>query len=39
MGANIPGKRRQLLNYPNSDGYLERLRQCAANDYEGFVFA
>ena len=25
MGANIPGKRRQLLNMPMSDGYLKRL--------------
>ena len=24
MAANVPGKRRQLLNYPNSDAYLER---------------
>jgi cyclohexanone monooxygenase len=37
MGANIPGKRRQLLNYPSSDGYLARLANCADNDYEGFV--
>jgi len=37
MGANIPGKRRQLLNYPSSDAYLSRLRQCAENGYEGFV--
>lgn len=39
MAANVPGKKRQLLNYPNSDAYLENLRNCAANDYEGFVFA
>jgi len=39
MGANIPGKRRQLLNYPNSDAYLEHLRHNAANGYEGFVFS
>jgi cyclohexanone monooxygenase len=37
MAANIPGKRRQLLNYPNSDAYLDRLRECAASGYEGFV--
>ncbi len=36
MGANIPGKRRQLLNYPNSDAYLDRLAACAAAGYEGF---
>lgn len=39
MAANVPGKRRQLLNYPNSDAYLDRLRSCAANGYEGFVFS
>ena len=38
MAANIPGKRRQLLNYPNSDAYLDRLRECAEKDYDGFVF-
>ncbi len=38
MGANIPGKHRQLLNYPNSDAYRERLASCEANGYEGFVF-
>jgi cyclohexanone monooxygenase len=37
VGANIPGKRRQLLNYPLSDDYLDRLRRCAAGGYEGFV--
>lgn len=39
MAANIPGKRRQLLNYPSSDAYLDRLRSCAADGYAGFVFA
>ena len=37
MAANIPGKRRQLLNYPLSDAYLERLHAVAENGYEGFV--
>lgn len=37
MGANIPGKPRQLLNFPSSDAYLRWLARCAANDYEGFV--
>jgi cation diffusion facilitator CzcD-associated flavoprotein CzcO len=37
MGANIPGKRRQLLNLPLSDAYLERLQQCADQGYDGFV--
>lgn len=39
MAANVPGKRRQLLNYPNSDGYLDALRQCAADGYDGFVLS
>lgn len=39
MGANIPGKRRQLLNFPSSDAYLAHLAHCAANGYEGFVLA
>jgi len=38
MGANIPGKRRQLLNYPSSGMYIERLRACADRGYDGFVF-
>lgn len=38
MGANIPGKPRQLLNYPNSDAYRDRLSDCEANGYDGFVF-
>ena len=37
MAANIPGKRRQLLNYPMTDAYLERLHSVAENGYEGFV--
>jgi len=39
MGANIPGKRRQLLNMPNSDAYLQALRDCADADYEGMFFS
>lgn len=38
MGANVPGKTRQLLNLPSSDAYLGALRQCAANGYDGFLF-
>jgi cyclohexanone monooxygenase len=38
MGANIPGKPRQLLNYPSSSTYIQRLRSCAAHGYDGFVF-
>ena len=37
MGANIPGKHRQLLNYPGVQDYLALCRACAANDYAGFV--
>jgi cation diffusion facilitator CzcD-associated flavoprotein CzcO len=36
MAANIPGKRRQLLNYPSTDAYLEFIAGCEANGYEGF---
>ena len=36
MGANIPGKRRQLLNHPMSDVYLARLAASAADGYSGF---
>jgi cation diffusion facilitator CzcD-associated flavoprotein CzcO len=39
MGANIPGKKRQLLNYPNSDLYLAQLDATAANGYTGFLLA
>lgn len=38
MAANVPGKPRQLLNYPSPGMYVERLRQCAAEGYDGFVF-
>ncbi|MFK8024611.1 MAG: cyclopentanone 1,2-monooxygenase, partial [Ilumatobacter sp.] len=39
MGANVPGKRKQLLNMPNSASYLSALAACAANGYRGFTFA
>ena len=38
MGANVPGKRRQLLNIPNSDAYLKALADCADAGYSGFEF-
>lgn len=38
MAANIPGKRRQLLNYPSPSMYIDRLRRCAADGYDGFRF-
>jgi len=37
MGANIPGKHRQLLNYPGVQDYLALCRECADRGYEGFV--
>jgi len=40
MGANIPGKPRQLLNYPGGlPLYLERCAECAAAGYAGFELA
>ena len=36
MGANIPGKRRELLFHPGVRIYLERGRACAENGYSGF---
>jgi cyclohexanone monooxygenase len=37
MGANIPGKPRQLLGFPSTDAYIEALNTNAANDYDGFI--
>ena len=37
MGANIPGKHRQLLNYPGVQDYLALCRECADRGYDGFV--
>jgi cation diffusion facilitator CzcD-associated flavoprotein CzcO len=37
MGSNIPGKPRQLLNYPGGlPLYLEKCEACAAAGYAGF---
>lgn len=36
MSANIPGKPRQLLNYPNTDEYLRQLAECRNNGFAGF---
>jgi len=37
MGANIPGKKRQLLNYPGGIPlYLEKCNASASKGYEGF---
>ncbi|MEQ8860452.1 MAG: NAD(P)/FAD-dependent oxidoreductase [Pseudomonadales bacterium] len=37
MGANIPGKRRQLLHHPGVQEYLSFCRASAANGYAGFL--
>jgi cyclohexanone monooxygenase len=37
MGANIPGKPRQLLNYPSALTYMELCRESAAKGYRGFA--
>lgn len=37
MGANIPGKPRQLLNFPGVPIYMDQCNAAAAKDYEGFV--
>ena len=39
MGANVPGKRRELLFHPGVRIYLEACGDCAAADYTGFNFA
>lgn len=40
MGANIPGKPRELLNYPGGVPlYLQLCRESAEKGYEGFVLA
>ncbi|HIE86953.1 MAG: NAD(P)/FAD-dependent oxidoreductase [bacterium] len=40
MGANIPGKTREILNYPGGlPLYLEKFNASAANNYEGFTLA
>lgn len=37
MGANIPGKARQLLNYPSVVGYGQICDEVAQEGYRGFV--
>lgn len=37
MGANVPGKPRQLLHHPGVQEYLAFCRDSAAKGYEGFV--
>lgn len=36
MGANIPGKRRQMLFYMGSTSYMARCNESAGNGYAGF---
>ncbi len=36
MGANVPGKRRELLFHPGVRIYLDHCDTCAKNSYEGF---
>lgn len=40
MGANIPGKKIELLNYPGGlPTYLQKCDESASRGYEGFVLA
>ena len=40
MGANIPGKTREILMYPAGlPSYLEEVKEAASNNYEGFKFS
>jgi cyclohexanone monooxygenase len=39
MGANIPGKKREMLNFPGGLAlYLQKCNESAAKEYEGFEF-
>ncbi|WP_422346207.1 flavin-containing monooxygenase [Parasphingorhabdus sp.] len=37
MGANIPGKKRQLINFPSVSGYAVVCDDVAQNGYRGFA--
>jgi cation diffusion facilitator CzcD-associated flavoprotein CzcO len=39
MGDNIPGKPRQLINYPSVVGYANICDAVAADDYRGFALS
>ncbi len=39
MSANVPGKPRQLLNYPGSDRYLQKIAECEEEGYSGFIMS
>lgn len=38
MGDNVPGKKRQLINFPSVAAYSQICDEVAANGYRGFVF-
>jgi cyclohexanone monooxygenase len=39
MGANVPGKPKEMLMYPGGlPAYLEAFRNCADDGYRGFNF-
>ena len=38
MGANVPGKKRELLFHPGVRIYLDACDECAAEEYRGFNF-
>lgn len=38
VGANVPGKKRELLYYANTQKYLKLCRDVAVNGYRGFQF-
>jgi len=37
MGANIPGKKRQLINFPSVSAYAAICDQVARDAYRGFT--
>lgn len=37
MGANIPGKKRQLINFPSVSGYAAFCSGVARDGYRGFA--
>jgi cyclohexanone monooxygenase len=39
MGANIPGKARQFLNYFDAPMFMEQCNDCASSGYEGFALS
>ncbi len=37
MGANIPGRKRQLINFPSVSGYVALCEDVANDGYRGFI--